>query len=170
MMQLYKKHGISVLGCFTPILQMPIFLAMFQTVYRITVPGGMYAANVNNHKILFGLIDLSAGGFNDVTSYVLAAIVGVTMWLLQHLSQKKPSYAKNTGTQVKTEQAEQQAKTMKTVSNVMIGMMVLTTITSVNALGFYWIIGNLFSIGQSFINRKLSEKKYEKTRASQSII
>lgn len=170
MMQLYKKHGISVLGCFTPILQMPIFLAMFQTVYRITVPGGMYAANVNNHKILFGLIDLSAGGFNDVTSYILAAIVGVTMWLLQRLSQKKPSYAKNTGTQVKTEQAEQQAKTMKTVSNVMIGMMVLTTITSVNALGFYWVIGNLFSIGQSFINRKLSEKKYEKTRASQSII
>src|SRR5690606_30378026 len=112
-MQLYKKHGISILGCFTPILQMPIFLAMFQTVYRITIPGGIYAQNVNNSTILFGLIDLSAGGFNDFMSYVLAALVGVSMWLLQHLSQKKPSYAKNTGTQVKTAQAEQQAKTMQ---------------------------------------------------------
>lgn len=170
MMQLYKKHGISILGCLTPILQMPLFLAMFQTVYRITVPGGMYAANVSNHTVLFGLIDLSIGGFTDVWSYVLAVIVGLTMWLLQYLSQKKPSYAKNTGTQVKTEQAEQQAKTMKTVSRVMIGMMVLTTLTSVNALGFYWVIGNLYSIGQSFINRKLSEKKYEKSKAAQSII
>ena len=169
-MQLYKKHGISILGCFTPILQMPIFLAMFQTVYRISAQGGMYADKVSNNTILFGLVDLSVGGFNDVTSYILAAIVGVTMWLLQHLSQKKPSYAKNTGSQVKTEQAEQQAKTMKTVSRVMIGMMVLTTLTSVNALGFYWIIGNLFSIGQSYINRMLSEKKYEKSRAAQSII
>lgn len=169
-MQLYKKHGISILGCFTPILQMPIFLAMFQTVYRITAPGGMYAQNVSNRKILFGLMDLSAGGFTDVTSYVLAAIVGVTMWLLQHLSQKKPSYAKNTGSQVKTEKADQQANTMKTVSRVMIGMMVLTTLTSVNALGFYWVIGNLYSIGQSFINRKVSEKKYEKSKAAQSII
>ena len=48
---------------------------------------------------------------------------------------------------------------MKTVSTVMIGMMVLTTLTSVNALGFYWMIGNLYSIGQSFINRRLSEKE-----------
>jgi YidC/Oxa1 family membrane protein insertase len=169
-MQLYKKHGISILGCFTPILQMPIFLAMFQTVYRITIPGGIYAQNVNNSTILFGLIDLSAGGFNDFMSYILAALVGASMWLLQHLSQKKPSYAKNTGSQVKTAQAEQQAKTMQTVSRVMIAMMVLTTISSVNALGFYWVIGNMYSISQSFINRRLSEQKYEKSKAAQSII
>ena len=42
MMALYKKHGISILGCFTPLLQMPIFLAMFQTVYRITRAGGVF--------------------------------------------------------------------------------------------------------------------------------
>lgn len=170
MMAIYKKHKISILGCFTPILQMPIFLAMFQTVYRITVPGGMYVNHISNKTILFGLIDLTAGGFSDVWSYVLAVIVGVTMWLLQKLSSKKPSYAKNTGTQVKTEQALQQEKTMKTVSTVMIGMMVLTTLTSVNALGFYWVIGNLYSLGQSYINRKLSERKYEKTKSAQSIV
>src|SRR5690606_4212789 len=140
------------------------------TVYRITVPGGMYVNHISNKTVLFGLIDLTAGGFNDVWSYVLAVIVGVTMWLLQKLSSKKPSYAKNTGTQVKTEQALQQEKTMKTVSTVMIGMMVLTTLTSVNALGFYWVIGNLYSLGQSYINRKLSERKYEKTKSAQSIV
>lgn len=170
MMAIYKKHKISILGCFTPILQMPIFLAMFQTVYRITAPGGMYLNQISNKTLLFGLVDLTAGGWNDPSSYVLAAIVGVTMWLLQTLSTKKPSYAKNTGTQVKSEQALQTEKTMKTVSTVMIGMMVLTTLTSVNALGFYWIIGNIFSIAQSLINRKLSEKKFEKTKSTQSIV
>ena len=170
MMAIYKKHKISMLGCLTPLMQMPLFLAMFQVVYRITAPGGMYVDQVANKTLLFGTIDLTIGGFNDVWSYVLAAIVGVTMWFLQKLSAKKPSYAKNTGTQVKTEQQQQQEQTMKTVSVVMIGMMVLTTLTSVNALGFYWVVGNVYSIIQSIINRKLSEKKYQKTKSAQSII
>lgn len=167
---IYKKYGISVWGCLTPFMQMPIFLAMFQVVYRISVPGGMYVDKISNPFVLFGQIDLTAGGFTDVWSYVLAALVGVTMYLLQKISQKKPSYAKNTGTQIKSEQAMQTEKTMKTVSNVMIIMMVFTTISSVNALGFYWIIGNCYSLVQTLINRKLSEKKYNKAKQTQSIV
>ncbi|HEY8406092.1 MAG TPA: membrane protein insertase YidC [Acholeplasma sp.] len=171
MMALYKKHGISILGCFTPLLQMPIFLAMFQTVYRITRAGGVFTQQVS-HTTIFGLdfLNLASGGWSEPFTYVLAAIVGITMWLLQKISSKKPSYAKNTGTQVKTEQQLQTERTMKMVSWVMIGMMVLTTMASVNALGFYWVIGNLYSLGQSMINRKLNEKKYEKARNAQSIV
>lgn len=171
MMGLYKKHGISILGCFTPLLQMPIFLAMFQTVYRITRAGGVFTQQVS-HTTIFGLdfLNLASGGWSEPFTYVLAAIVGITMWLLQKISSQKPSYAKNTGTQVKTEQQLQTERTMKMVSWVMIGMMVLTTMASVNALGFYWVIGNLYSLGQSMINRKLNEKKYEKARNAQSIV
>src|SRR5690606_26090765 len=171
MMAIYKKYGISVLGCLTPLFQMPIFLAMFQVVYRITNPGGMWLNQISNTKMMFGTLDLtSTGGFTDPWSYILAAIVGVTMWLLQKLSAKKPSYAKNTGTQVKTEQAMQTEKTMKTVSTVMIAMMTITTFASVNALGFYWVVGNIYSIIQSMINRKLSERKYQKQKSAQSIV
>lgn len=171
MMALYKKHGISILGCFTPLLQMPIFLAMFQTVYRITRAGGVFTQQVS-HTAIFGLdfLNLATGGWNNVFTFILAAVVGVTMWLLQKLSSQKPSYAKNTGTQVKTDQQMQTERTMKMVSWIMIGMMVLTTMASVNALGFYWVIGNLYSIGQSMINRKLNEKKYEKAKNAQSIV
>ncbi len=170
-MALYKKHGISILGCFTPLMQMPIFLAMFQVVYRITRAGGMFTESVSNTTI-FGLdfLNLSTGGWNEPFTYVLAAIVGVTMFLLQKISSKKPSYAKNTGTQVKTDQQAQTEKTMKMVSWIMVGMMVLTTMSSVNALGFYWVIGNLYSLGQTLINRKLNEKKYEKAKNAQSIV
>lgn len=169
MMGIYKRHGISILGCFTPLLQMPLFLAMFQVVYRITNRGGMYVDSISN-TTLFGSLDLTVGGFEDPWSYVLAIIVGSTMFLLQKISARKPSYAKNTGTQVKTEQALQTERTMKTVTTVMIAMMVLTTLTSVNALGFYWVIGNLYSLGQSLINRKLSERKYQKQKAAQTIV
>src|SRR5690554_4522493 len=58
-MQVYKKHRISILGCFTPLLQMPLFLAVYQTVHRITVPGGMYADRVTNTTFLW--MDLSVG-------------------------------------------------------------------------------------------------------------
>ncbi len=171
MMALYKKHGISILGCFTPLMQMPLFLAMFQTVYRITRAGGVFTEHVS-HTTIFGLdfLNLSAGGWTEPFTYVLAAIVGVTMFLLQKISSKKPSYAKNTGTQVKTDQQAQTERTMKMVSWIMVGMMVLTTMASVNALGFYWVIGNLYSLGQTLINRKLNEKKYEKAKNAQSIV
>ncbi|MBN3491046.1 YidC/Oxa1 family membrane protein insertase [Acholeplasma equirhinis] len=171
MMAIYKKYGISILGCFTPFFQMPIFLAMFQVVYRITQPGGMYTGAISNSKLFFGTLDLaSVGGVTDVWSYVLAAIVGLTMWLLQKISAKKPSYAKNTGTQVKNEQQMQTEKTMKTVSMVMIAMMTITTFSSINALGFYWVVGNIYSIGQSLINRKLSERKHNKLKNQHSIV
>ncbi len=170
MMQLYKKHGISMLGCFTPILQMPLFLAMFQVVHRITVPGGMFVDKISHQKMFWGSLDLTTSGVNDPWSYILAAIVGVTMWLLQKIGQKKPVYAKETGTQVKSEQALQTEKTMRTVSTVMIAMMTFASFTSVNALGFYWVIGNTYSIVQSIINRKLQEKKYYKQKEAQTII
>ena len=60
MMQIYKKHNISMWGCFLPILQMPIFLAMFQVVRRITIPGGQFYQSVANTKFLG--TDLANGG------------------------------------------------------------------------------------------------------------
>ena len=35
LMAVYKKHKISMWGCFTPFLQMPIFMAMYNVVQRI---------------------------------------------------------------------------------------------------------------------------------------
>jgi len=162
MMQLYKKHKIGVGGCLMPLLQMPIFIAMYQVVRRITIAGGMYVDKVSNFNLLG--IDLSLGSQGILSaSGILALIVGVTMFLLQHISQKKPSYAKNTGTQVKTGQGANTEQTMKMVSYFMVIMMVTFAYSS-NALAFYWVIGNIYSIGQTLINRKINEKKHEQLK------
>jgi len=159
MMALYKKHNINMFGCFLPILQMPIFFAMFQVVRRITIPGGQFYQNVSNTKF-FGT-ELAGGGM--VAKIVFTALVGTTMYILQKISQKKPSYAKNVPEQQKNTQGAQSEQTMKTVSMVMIFMMVMTAfVTPGNALSFYWIIGNIYSIGQTLFNRHMNEVKYKK--------
>jgi len=163
MMQVYKKHGINVLGCLFPFLQMPIFIAMFRVVSRITIEGGMYAEGVANTYFLG--INLSnqqdgiIGGF-------LAALVGASMFLLQKIAMKKPAYVKNTAKHNPTPQAEQTEKTMKFVSYFMVIMMAFASFQS-NALALYWIFGNIYSLGQTLVNRKVNEKKHEQLKQKQ---
>ena len=158
MMGVYKKYGINVFGCLLPFLQMPIFIAMYSVVRRITIPGGMYAEQVSN-TMFFG-IDL-ANTNDGIIAAVLALFVGATMFGLQKLAMTKPSYAKNVANP--TPQAQQSQQTMKYVSYFMVIMMMFISYQS-NALAIYWIFGNLYSLTQTIINRKLSEKKHEKLK------
>lgn len=158
MTQIYKKHKVNPLGCLLPFLQMPIFIGMYQVVREITIPGGQFYNNVSNTK--FFLTDLLTNGV--VAKIVFTILVGVTMFALQKISQVKPSYIKK-GPENKDPKAQQQQQSMKMVSFIMIFMMVMTAhITPGLALSYYWIIGNIFSMGQTIFNRYLSEKKYAK--------
>ena len=156
-MQIYKKHKIGMGTMFLPFLQMPIFIAMYQTVTRILVPGGYWAAKITNTKFLG--IELSIG--SHWTSYILAGLVGVTMILLQWITTRKPKHLKNTAQHKKDEQAAQTERTMKIVSYIMVVMMVIFAFRS-NALALYWIVGNLFSLGQSLLQKQINKKQFEK--------
>ena len=163
MMAVYKKHGISVFGCLLPFLQMPIFIAMYGVVRRIPLEGGMYREAVS-HTTFLGI---NLANMNDgLTALVLAGIVGATMFILQQISMKKPSYAKNTSTHNPNNQAEQTQKTMKFISYFMVVMMMFISYQS-NALAVYWIFGNLYSLGQTLFNRKMNEKKHAKLMQKQ---
>lgn len=160
MQGIYKKHGINPLGCLALPLQFPIFSAMYTVIQRITVEGGdLYLGNQN--FIGFDLTSsLYSGGIgNQIFNAVLVAIVVGTMFLQQKLSQKKPSYAKNIPN--KNAQAQSMQKNMKfmlILSPVMLGMMA----TQNSGLALYWVVGNTFSLGQSFVTRRMQEKKYKK--------
>ena len=159
MMQLYKKHKISMWGCLLPFLQMPIFFAMYEVVRRITIPGGQFSQNVENTKFFW--TDLATAG--TVAKIVFTALVGITMIALQKISQIKPSYAKQAAPQPKKAGQPDTENTMKIVSYVMVFMMIITSyVTPGLALSYYWIIGNIYSIVQTLINRMISEKKHAK--------
>lgn len=170
MMGIYKKYGINFMGCLMPFLQMPLFLAMYQVVQRIYLDGGTYAENVSNIKFLGMRLDVAGnmsaifGQKGDLGGWILAIIVGVTMWYLNHLATKKPSYAKNTASHnPQASQAEQTQKMMKYMQYFMIFMMFSLSLQR-NSLALYWVVGNIYSIIQNLINRKLNEVKYEKMK------
>ena len=178
MMAVYKKYNISFLGCFAPFLQMPIFMAMYSVVRRITVPGGMLSLEDSSFFGIDNCLSLGIMGTEGaiaekwsapfIVGIVLAILVGGTMWLLNYFSQKKPSYQKNTHTHNASPQADQMASTMKFMNYFMIFMMVMAALSN-NGLALYWVFGNIYSIIQGFINRYLNEKKYYKMKKSDSV-
>ena len=181
MMAVYKKYNISLLGCFTPFLQMPIFIAVYNTVLRIPLltKEGTPAKLTLTDTSFLGIENCLQSGIMAVgtqkaaawsgsffVGLVLAILVGATMWLLNYISQKKPSYQKNIPNQ---NQNNQMASQMKIMNIMMIGMMVFASLSS-NALAFYWVIGNIYSIVQNLINRHLNEKKYYKMKSETDIL
>ena len=178
MMAVYKKYNISFLGCFAPFLQMPIFMAMYSVVRRITVPGGMLSLEDSSFLGIENCLNLGIMGTEGsiaekwsapfIVGIILAILVGGTMWLLNYFSQKKPSYQKNTYTHNASGQADQMANTMKFMNYFMIFMMVMAALSN-NGLALYWVFGNIYSIIQGFINRYLNEKKYYKMKQSDSV-
>lgn len=181
MMAIYKKHKINFLGCLMPIIQMPLFMAMYTVVKRITVTKTDELGVVTHGKLYLGNqnflgIDLSKGvyGAGAATPWVtwtfwggiiLALIVGGTMFLSTWVAQKKPSYMKNTPTApVATKNGQpDMSKSMKWMNYFMVVMMVVIALQN-NGLALYWVIGNVYSLGQQLINRRLNEKKYYKLK------
>ena len=182
LMAVYKKHKINFLGCFMPFVQMPIFMAMYEVVRRMPV----VTETITNPKL--ALTDASFLGIENCLNIgvygstgetaalwsapfwvgiALAALVGGTMWLLNYFSQKKPSYQKNTSTH-NQQPANDMAKSMKIMQYFMIVMMVVASLSN-NGLALYWVVGNIYSIGQGFVNRFLNEKKYYKMKQENSI-
>ncbi len=185
--QVYKKHNINLLGCFMPLIQMPIFIAVYQTVQRIWIKTktigdievtGLWADKVANMNFLG--VDLADKGnpqylFNgfrdcDWKGWILAIIVAGTNVLLNWLSMRKPSYQKDTYKHgAAGKQAEQSQQMMKYMQIFMIVMMFMIALSS-NALALYWIVGNIYSIGQILINRKINEKKYHKMKNKDLVV
>lgn len=165
MMQVYRKHKIGFSSFLLMFLQMPIFIAMYQAVQRVYLPDGMFAAKFTRVTNVMGFIDFTQGRlkflgrFNYVT-FILAILVGVTMFLLQFFGGRKPKYMK-THDEQPTEQMKKQQRTTKIISFVMLIMMVIFSFQN-NAIAFYWICGNLYSLAQTFIQGAINKKKYLK--------
>jgi len=90
----------------------------------------------------------------------LALTVGGTMFLLNVISQRTPKYVKKKPNP-NGKQANQMGSTMKILNYVMILMMVFMSLQN-NALAFYWVVGNIYSLGQTLLGRKLNEVRYYK--------
>lgn len=181
--RLYKQHGIGIGGCLLPFLQFPIFMAVYRAVSRLpyTVKTGDFFtnnwANELNSKVFnsLNLFEDYTGKGQLVWVIILVILVAGTQFVSQLLSEARQKKAKDKAQedipmyrrQAVKQQANETQNTMKTMMYVMIFMMAVFVWTSKSSLGVYWLIGNLYSMLQTYINSKQSEKKLEKIREKQ---
>lgn len=194
MMRLYKKYHMNPLGCVVPMLfQFPLFMAMYECVRRINASTVVYSStgvletttagifSLSNTK-LFGYFEINcsvlASGSYDVAQattthdivfgIVIAALfAGITL-LNQWLAKRKPKWQKQRK-QVQTQEQQQQAKMMNIMNYVMVVMFVFFALSS-TALAIYWLIGGIYQTFQSFVGRKMNERKYYKLKQQSNII
>jgi YidC/Oxa1 family membrane protein insertase len=176
-MKVYKKHGIKFTGCLLMILQLPIFTAMWQVVRRITIVGGMFANSINDSKA-FGVENfLSSGTSSWSFSHIfLVVIMAITYIALMLVGQMKPAYLKKTASHHKSVATKQPAKPGgmgggmgKMMVWVMTVVMIFMAFSNNNALTFYWIVGNLYSLFQTSLMRYLNARKYRLIQVKSSI-
>lgn len=189
-MQLYKKYGISMLGCFMPLVQMPIFLGFYRTISRMpaSIEAGNWIGKVFSNTKLFG-VDMMLkqneifGEMGEVVEstdwttqkygvVILAALVGITQIIsiiLSNMRQKKqqakqyetvPEYRRPQ----QNEQQKMTANTMKFMLYFMAVMMVVFVWGSPAGLGLYWVVGNIYSTLQSYLGQLGQEKRLEKLK------
>ena len=182
---LYKKYKVGLGGCFMPFLQFPIFMAIYRAVsripYTVAYEGTSYTndwANEVNPKFLglslFEDRTSSTGQFIGII--ILMLIVVGTQFLSQFLSERRqkktnerqqediPAYRR----QAYKSQNGQSQNTMKYVMYMMIFMMGTFVLTSKAGLGVYWLIGNLYSMLQMFINNEMGQRKLKKMRENKN--
>ena len=182
--QLYKQHGIGIGGCLLPFLQFPIFMAVYRAIsripYTVNTNGTIYnldwADKLNPNLFNLNLFkDYTAGTGQLIWIIILVLLVAGSQFVSQLLSELRQKRAKEKAQedvpmyrrQAVKQQANEAQGSMKMMMYMMIFMMAVFVWTSKAGLGIYWLIGNLYSMLQTYINSKNSEKKLEDLRKKQ---
>ena len=171
-----------------PFLQLPIFIAFYETLRRIPVTRSSYIVEAGtgltaklplDFDFLDGYIfnidlfsDMSVGGWQKTGIWILAIVVALTQLgsqIMMNIRQKKQKEAMQADVPQyrragKTDQQKQSETMMKVMMYGMPVMMVLFIIRSPAALGFYWLIGNIYSALQSYLGSRTTAKRMAKLK------
>jgi len=144
LLSLYKEHKVNPFsGFFLLLLQLPVFFALFR-IFSQEASGTMFGAHS-----LFGLVDLS------VANIAIAILAGASQYI-----QGKLALASQ-----KTDKKGAEQNPMASAGKIMIYISPAITFFVLfrlpAALGLYWLVSTLFSVGQQvYINKKI-EKEFE---------
>ena len=158
MREIMKKNHVSMWGCLLPFAQMPIFFAVYQVVQRFPLTPLYADVNYKFFGTTFAMDYGKASGH-----WLLAILVGVTMIGSQLLSTYMTKRIQRKKANFYTAKNQQNNKSMLIMMVVMTVMMVVFAWNS-SGIAFYWIIGNIYQIGQTFISKLQEEKREEKAQ------
>lgn len=164
-MALYKKNHISPFSqIIVMIIQFPVFICVWGALSGSAALSSGAFLNLNLSSTvqtaLFNISELPGNGTGWWTALCLFLIMAVAQFLATKLptwlNKAKMDKVKKTGV---NPAANQSQKTMKIVQWVMLAMIIIMGFTLPAAMGVYWIIGAIFSMGQSVLVYLINNRK-----------
>jgi len=155
-MELYKKHHVNPFsGCLLLLIQLPIIFAL----YYVFLAGLKFDQNILYSFVsLPGTVDMNFFGI-DLTqkSLLLAFLAGASQYFQLKLS--IPPVPPRT-TDVKPTMQEEFARNMSLQMKYFFPVMVFFIAYSISsAIALYWLVSNLFAVGQELYVRKQKDIK-----------
>jgi len=147
-MELYKTHGVNPLaGCLPLVVQFPILIGLYGAISRALATSPLQVLDLSHRLIAPGLAHLiplqnTFGPWNlglPDTLFILPIIVVATTWLQQKLLMPVNANADPKDPSVAV------SRQMTVMMPLMIGFFSLQV---PSGMAVYWIVGNLFGIGQ----------------------
>lgn len=163
-MAIWKKHKVNPLSSFWPMfIQMPVMIALFYVVKQGLMPHNQvylweplkdFSLSLVSQN-LFGILDLSQTGVLWL-AIVVAALQFVSMKLITMMktkgkNKKEEKKDKSKDKADANDQMQKASQVMMYMLPLMIGFFAYSTPA---AVGFYWGISTIFTIGQQYYLNK----------------
>lgn len=156
-MELYKEYKINPLaGCLPLLIQLPIIFGLFAALrdpVKYVFGGDTVAASTALNKGFLWITDLGApdflGPMLGINEGIMAALPGI-LPIIAAATTYLQMHASGSGTQ--------DNPTMKSMVYTMPLMILFMGRTLASGLMLYWIVGNIFQIGQQYVQTHLGLK------------
>ncbi len=136
MMLIYKKYNINPMSsCLFSFLQLPIFFAFLEAVYRVP-------AFFENNFLVFNLGTTPIEGFKAGNYWYILLILlifGATYYSFKNMN---------------TNGNPEQAKQMKMMSTFMTVFILIVSFSLPTSIALYWIVSNGFTVAQNLIMKR----------------
>ena len=166
MSKLYKKHKINPFGALlVMIVQFPVFICVWGALQGSASLSSDSIFNLHLSDAINTVLFNGAnwGNCSAVTALILfllmAAAQVVSMLLPQWIQKRK---RKNIASLGKNPAQTEQQNRMKMFTYIMMAMIIFMGFTLPSAMGVYWFVGALFSIGQTFVIELINNHKNKK--------
>lgn len=163
MMAIYKKYNINPMaGCLFAFIQMPLFFAFLESLYRIPV---VFEGNFLGYKLGMSPFTALFGKKISFSHFVSAFTTGHWIYLLLPIIVGLAtfySFRMNSG--MNSGNSEQESQ-MKLMMNMMLVFIVFASFTMSTSIIIYWIIGSLFTICQTLYLRRFKNVENYKNRS-----
>ncbi len=159
--ELYKKHKTNPFsGCLLLLIQAPIIFALYYVFFKgINFESGLLYSFIHvpeDVNMIFLGIDISK------RSFILAVLAAISQYLQVYFMPKPAVSAVETGS-FQESFTKSMHMQMKYILPVFIFIFLYTNWFGVflsGAVALYWIVGNVFTIGQQIYSTKSSHKKH----------